>query len=110
MEDSIYISKYDNQIGNSVLHKVRESDLNVSGALGVYNINLERRSVQGADGNNIYYFPLSGLLSYNSIVTQNKVSDTNIADYLDDNDDLAKIYYTALGRERYGLYRPKLEI
>ena len=105
MEDSIYISS-----GN-VLRKVRDTtNFNLYGALGVYNINLERRSAQDADGTTKYYFPLSGTLSYDSIVTQDQVLDTNITEYLENRKDLAKIYYTALGRERYGLYRPKLVI
>ncbi|MBQ2938374.1 MAG: hypothetical protein IJE05_05835 [Clostridia bacterium] len=106
MEDSIYIKTKDN-----VLHRVKDKKLNIDDeTIGVYNINVERRSYQDTDGNTKYYFPLSGTLSYDSIVTQNEVSDAKLTDYFKDKPVLAKLYYTALGRERYGLYRPKLEI
>lgn len=107
MEDSIYIKT----TSDNVLHRVKEKGLDIkNGAVGIYNINLERRSAQDNAGNTRYYFPLSGTLSYDSIVTQDNVSDDELTDYLKKNPNLAQIFYTALGRERYSLYRPKLEI
>ena len=46
---------------------------------------------------------------------QNNINDKyngNIYNYLAlaENKNLAKVYYTALARERYGMYRPKIEI
>lgn len=112
-ENSIYIRTSDN-----VLHDVAENGLNVdNNSVGVFNINAERRSGEitenGIQKTN-YYFPLRGTvdkpltLSYDSIVTRNNLG--NKADILANNETLAKIYYTALGRERYSLYREKLNI
>ena len=117
MEDSIYIKTTD-----SVFHRVTENDLwkqNIE--VGVYNVNLERRTVQKTEGNNTYYFPVTGTLSYDSIVTQNnslKNSEKSIKEYVNNDlnniDDkqkkLKKLYYTALARERYGIYRQQLKI
>lgn len=109
MEDSIYIqNKNDN-----TFHRVTENGFDTTNIVGIYNVNLERRSGYDKQGNISYYFPAfttGGTLSYDSIVTQNNVVDKNIKDYLKDKIDLAEVYYTALGRERYGLYRQKLEI
>lgn len=109
MEDSIYIKNN----GDNTFHRVTEEGLATTNIVGIYNVNLERRSGEDSQGNTIYYFPAfttNGTLSYDSIVTQNKVSDDSINKYLDGKGNLAKVYYTALGRERYGLYRQKLEI
>ena len=115
-EDSIYI-KINKNYGNEI-YKVTENGLNTTNAIGVFNINLERKSGEGSSGATQYYFPITGDLSYDSIIEQRDISDKyngNIYDYLDvnknpENEDLAKVYYTALARERYGMYRPKLEI
>ena len=66
----------------------------------------------------IYYYPYTNDACYDSIVDSNGNNfGQSISDYLKDkiNDTnpnisnnakkLAQIYYTALGRERYGLYR-----
>ena len=68
-------------------------------------MDIERKVGSDSNGNTIYYYPKEATLSYNSIVTQNKVNSQ-----MTDNDLLKKIYYTALGRERYSMYREKLEI
>lgn len=115
-EDSIYI-KINKNYGNEI-YKVTENGLNTTNAIGVFNINLERKSGEGSSGATQYYFPITGDLSYDSIIEQRDISDKyngNIYDYLDvnknpENEDLAKVYYTALARERYGMYRPKIEI
>ena len=64
-----------------------------------------------------YYpaFPSNGTLSYGSIVSQDniaKLPNQTLNDYINNNcdDNLKKVYYTALARERYGLYRQKLKI
>ena len=101
-EDSIYIKTSD-----GVAHRITEVDLenNLNGASGIFNMDIERRTGSDSNGNTIYYYPKEVTLSYNSIVTQNKVNSQ-----MSNNDMLKKIYYTALGRERYSMYREKLEI
>ena len=119
MNDSIYIqAKHSN--GDIILHNVKDNIL-VNGSdvdiiRGIYNVNLERRSVEYNSGYK-YFFPVNGTLSYNSIVTQNGIVNTDINEYLNGlnnanskNNVLKKAYYTALARERYGLARQKLEI
>lgn len=114
MDDSIYIQNKD----DNTFHRVTEKELSTTNIVGIYNVNLERRSGEDNQGKTTYYFPAfptNGTLSYDSIVTQNKVVDKNIEECLEEylkngKKDLAKVYYTALGRERYGLYRQKLEI
>lgn len=110
MEDSIYIQTNDN-----VFCRITEKDLNSTNCkTGIYNVNIERRTTQNSNGNSLYYFPVKGTLSYNSIVTQNNVSknsEQTLSEYISGlNNELKKMYYTALGRERYGLYRQKLVI
>ena len=110
-EDSIYIKT----TNDSTIHRVTEKGLDATNAVGVYNINLERKSGEDTSGSTRYYFPIEGTLSYDSIVEQNNISDKyngSIYDYLAlvENKSLAKVYYTDLARERYGMYRPKLEI
>ena len=95
MEDSIYIKTADGTI-----HRRTEKGLTGQNAIGIFNVNIEPRD----NGEDKYYLPITGTLSYDSIVTQNNVIDWS---EVTDN-DLLKIYYTALARERYGLYRPKI--
>ena len=84
--------------------------------MGVLNVDLERRTGEDSNGNTKYYFPKQGTLSYDSIVISNNTLDISINEYFSktnidrDNNlkNLAKIYYTALGRERYSLYRSEL--
>mgnify|MGYP000372219413 CR=1 FL=1 len=110
MDDSIYIE--DNN--TNTFHRITEENLNLNNVTGIYNVNLERRSSEDSASKTVYYFPVYGVLSYDSIVTQNKIAkDANqsINDYVSGlNTNLQKAYYTALGRERYGLYRQKLII
>lgn len=106
-EDSIYILADDNQY-----HRPNEINLeNKSDLKGVLNIDLERKSNIDSDGKPIYFiprgsstFPVTGC--YESIVTQTNVEPTdNLYQYMEDKGALAKAYYTALGRERYGMYK-----
>ena len=82
------------------IHRITENGLDAQNAVGIFNVNLEPRD----NGETTYYLPVTGTLSYDSIVTQNNV--IKFSDIKDSN--LLKIYYTALARERYGLYRPKI--
>ena len=106
MDDSILIKTSDNEV-----HRITENGLknsNLTGAEGIFNIDLERRSEEVADGTIKYYYPINVKLSYDSIVTQNNVSKNYKVENLK-NPILAQVYYTALGRERYSLYRQALE-
>lgn len=101
-EDSIYIVTNDGQY-----HRPNEKNLeNKSGFAGILNIDFERRSTI-KDGIAQYYYPNKAIGSYDSIVTQTNLETTdNISKYIaQKGGDLAKAYFTALGRERYGLYR-----
>lgn len=58
---------------------------------------------------NIYYYPRNEVASYSSVINPNGI-DTSLStkEYvknLGSTSALARLYYTALGRERYGLYR-----
>lgn len=112
MEDSIYIKKGDG------IYRITEDGLIPDGdTVGIFNVNLEKRSIDGKDGQ--YYLPVEGTLSYGSIVTQDNISNNyngNLSKYIDilgdtgEGKKLQKIYYTALARERYSLYRIQLWI
>lgn len=109
-EDSIYI-KNDN-----TLYRVTDNTLkNVTSGLGVLNINTERKPID-VGGNVEYIIPVSGELAYSSIVTHDNSyklqTNETISDYVQNNlnAELQKIYFTALGRERQGLYRERLQI
>lgn len=110
MEDSIYIK---NKVTQDIYNITEEglTDGIDSSYVGIFNINTEKRV--GKDGTT-YFLPVEGTLSYNSIITKNSISDNfngNISEYIENlSNEWKKIYYTALGRERYGLYRQKLEI
>lgn len=105
-EDSIYIAS--NVDGN--YHSVKETDLNTkvnsNNAIGILNIDLERVSVVLDNGSTENFYPKLYYADYTSVVAQTNITDTdNIYDYLKDKPNLAKLYYTALGRERYGTYK-----
>lgn len=108
MLDSIYIKTSD-----GIIHRITEEGLSASGAMGVFNVNLERRTGTSTNNTNYYYFPVEGTFSYESIVTQNGISENyngDLNEYIQNHvsKELQNIYYTALARERYGLYRQKL--
>ena len=115
-EDSIYIS-----VGGKEYHKVThltDSDISGENAVGIFRTDLERRTAETSykkdlgDGNSkeytgkVYYYPRTEMGCYNCIINYNNAtSSTSIRDHLNKNKNLAKIYYTALGRERQGMYR-----
>lgn len=105
-EESIYITTSDGQY-----HKPTDLDLieNSNITEGVLNIDFERKSLT-ANGITTYFFPKKQLGCYSCIVKQTNVEDltnTNIHDYLEncENEQLSKAYFTALGRERYSMYK-----
>ena len=54
-EDSIYIKDSYNYLCN-----VAENGLNSNAVIGVYNINLERKSGESSSGSTQYYYPITG--------------------------------------------------
>lgn len=120
-EDSIYIC-YTNtatyyKVTDTTLTNQKEIDPNST--IGIFNVDFERKTAKVSDKEqekNIYYYPRSDMASYKSIINSNNNSNsaTSIKEYLDkvgqynSNDfkyRIAQKYYTALGRERYGMYR-----
>lgn len=120
-EDSIYIC-YTN---TATYYKVTDTtltdqnEIDPSSTIGIFNVDFERKTAQVSDKEqkkNIYYYPRSDMASYKSIINSNNNSNsaTSIKEYLDkvgqyNSTDfkyrIAQKYYTALGRERYGMYR-----
>ena len=111
-EDSIYILSKDEY------HKVTEEGLenNLSeDAIGILNTDFDRRYTFVSKDKPIYYYPKGGSASYKSIINANGNSGKSINETLKDAGEnkttnlskynLAQIYYTALGRERFGMYR-----
>ena len=107
MDDSIYIKKGEN------IYDITENGLTAGNdTVGIFNINTEQRS---SNDGTINFLPVTGSLSYDSIITKNKINanfNGNVSEYVKNNlsGDLKRLYYTALARERYELYRPKVNI
>ena len=116
-EDSIYITTSDN-----VYHRVTDQDLlNLGTELqdGILNVDFERKSIAeiGDDGSTLgtnYYYAHHETGCYNSIVNPSNIDPLvrngkaiSIYEYLSDkgNNTLSTLYYSALGRERYGMRR-----
>lgn len=101
--DSIYIVTSD-----GYYHRATDNDLvgntNITGAF--FNVDFERKSITNGTST-IYYYPHEELGCYTSIVSQTNVTTTdNIYEYMEDvGGTLAQYYFTALGRERYSMYR-----
>ncbi len=79
---------------------------------GILNIDFERRMYIDKEKNTKYYFPHSQIGCYYCIVTQTNVEKDedlvgDLIKYISDKKPrkIAEAYFTALGRERYGLYR-----
>lgn len=100
-KDSIYI------LSGNEYHSVRDEGLtngtvDLTGAKGYLNVDFEIKSGQAG-----YYCPRGGATGcYSSIITSSGITmDKSIEEILKGNTKLASIYYTALGRERYSMYR-----
>lgn len=102
-KESIYILSDD-----SYYHRVNENNLNEKSNLqGFFNVDFERK-VYSVGDTKAYVYPHNQVGSYDSIVTQTQTEPKfyeNENKYLSDKKNLAKAYYTALGRERYSMYR-----
>lgn len=103
-KNSIYILTNDKQF-----HSIKDKDLteaNLNGARGYFNVDFEIKSGQVG-----YYCPRDGATGcYDSIITSsgiatNKSIEELLSEDEEQNKKLAQIYYTALGRERYSMYR-----
>ncbi len=112
-EDSIYIVENvndDNSEYHRVTHKGLENMVNETSSRGVFNIDLERKSVGSTNSETtLYFYPHWNLGCYTCYVAQTNTENSfnNIYEYLDglSNKTLTKLYYTALGRERYSMYK-----
>lgn len=111
LEQNIYILGKD---GN--YHKIGDNDFEVDDSgeygnktsTGRLNTDFKRQSLTNSEGyQTLYYYPLKDYnASYNSVVMQNNVTAyDDIYQYVKEpgNEDLQKAFYTALGRERYGM-------
>ena len=105
--DSIYITAADGQY-----HRATDSDLadnNTSANIGrgYFNIDFERKSTSDGTANVQYYYPHQQSACYSSIVTQFGTNTTdNVYEYIEDQGGtLAQVYFTALGRERFSMFR-----
>ena len=103
--DSIYITTDDGQYHRPTDNDLLNSGTNITGAY--FNIDFESKST--TDGtNSVYYYPHEELGCYSSIVTQTGANTTdNIYEYIENcgNNSLKSTYFTALGRERYSMFR-----
>ncbi len=128
-EDSIYILVPATDSQNGTYYRVTDSvlldTLNLTNAVGVFNADFQRRMVDavyevGKDtpttaddykySKTLYYYPRWDTGAYTSIINPNtdEGAEQSIDEYLADKPELAQIaqiYYTALGRERMGMYR-----
>lgn len=121
-EDSIYMC-YTN---TNTYYKITDEDLvdgksvDPDSVVGLLNVEFERKTTQisyNGIEKKIYYYPRKDMASYKSIINSNNNSESSISikEYLNNldkssthrslKDKIKKIYYTALGRERYGMYR-----
>lgn len=113
-EDSIYIVTENINDNTTTYHRANDKDLldntytseNII-KTGVLNIDFERKSNINSSGQTIYFYPQKSLGCYTSIVSQTNVEATdNMYEYIaNKGGTLAQVYFTALGRERYGMYK-----
>lgn len=95
----------DKNINDENIYQGGYAENNVS--VGRLNLDFKRKTMV-INGETYYYYPIQDYTpSYNSIVMQNNV-DTydDIYAYVNGQDDgVKKAFYTALGRERAGMYK-----
>lgn len=115
-EESVYIAD-DSTYYRITDSKFKDENFNHNGITytGVLNIDFRRRTyVDGTTEK--YFFPKKQLGSYTSIVKQPAVSSEeieNIYEYVQNeikSEKIKQAYYTALGRERYSMYRTNNDI
>ena len=125
-EKSIYIANNSNNQYYMPTYKFDENvDGNLGNLQGVLNLDLEKRTLEPLEGDNDagtnYYYPKLYFANYDSITNQSKNVNIdaektdnnlnyeyngNIYKYMRENanKNVAKAYFTALGRERYSKY------
>ncbi|MBR3163653.1 MAG: hypothetical protein IKF17_06120 [Clostridia bacterium] len=109
-KESIYI------VSDGQYHSIGDIDLQskTTGLKGYINLDFERHTLDQTN----YYYPKEETGCYTSIINQTSIDtydknpnnpNNDLDEYLtwlkSKNPQLAQAYYTALGRERYGMYR-----
>lgn len=114
-ENSIYIANTNDSTYYNILKKDLNNDMEHStNYIGIFNMDLRRKTKETGLVTK-YYYPKLYYADYNSVVYQTDVNNLedyngNIYKYMDTKSNLAKVYYTALGRERYGMYKANKNI
>lgn len=121
-EENIYILGADgfyHRIGDKYLIE-NENNIAISSEYGIgaesagrLNLDFNRQMAYKTDGSTMYYYPLKDYYaSYNSVVNQNywdkkydEIDDIYSYVAQSGNDNLKIAFYTALGRERKGMYK-----
>ena len=121
-EENIYILGVDgfyHRIGDEYLAE-NENNIAITSGYGIgaesagrLNLDFNRQMAYKTDGSTMYYYPLKDYYaSYNSVVNQNywdkkydEIDDIYAYVAKSENGNLKKAFYTALGRERYGMYK-----
>ena len=121
-EENIYILGADgfyHRIGDKYLIE-NENKIAISSEYGIgaesagrLNLDFNRQMAYKTDGSTMYYYPLKDYYaSYNSVVNQNywdkkydEIDDIYSYVAQSGNDNLKIAFYTALGRERKGMYK-----
>ena len=111
-EDNIYIIGNDgfyHRIGHRYLldeNNIGNSNVEEKSA-GRLNLDFNRQNALDENENRVYYYTLNYYASYTSVISQNdsEVYDDIYAYVAEQNNGLKKAFYTALGRERYGMYK-----
>lgn len=92
--------------GSVIINSYNYGDKKSAGRI---NLDFERQSIMVGE-NYYYYYPLKAYnASYTSVVMQDKVTTyDDIYKYVNEqSDELKEAFYTALGRERYSVYKAK---
>lgn len=107
--ESVYIQTDD------TYHRITDENLlssNLGNAVARLNMDFEVRSVLlDRDGSTRYFMPVNSLACYDCLVYSNHSNQTDdIYEYvrktvIGQNNQLAKLYYTGIGRERQKIYR-----
>ncbi|MBR6504373.1 MAG: hypothetical protein IKT41_01410 [Clostridia bacterium] len=106
-EDSIYIIATDTS-GREEYHRVGCNKLQETGVVfgqAYLNIDFRRQTVKVDENTNYYYYPQEAQACYDCIVSQNGVNSEIINNTGFKGTDLGKIFYRALAREKYNLYK-----
>ena len=111
-EDNIYIVGNDgfyHRIGDRYLldeNNIGNSNVEEKSA-GRLNLDFNRQNALDENENRVYYYTLNYYASYTSVISQNdsEVYDDIYAYVAEQNNGFKKEFYTALGRERYGMYK-----